>query len=184
MVTTTGTTDTVFSVDELLARSKKAVETKQAAGGSKIQQMLAGRADPQDTVQLSAVEKLTQARAKSVVKESYFDSEQYMNQKVSQLKQQIATYSQLPGLDPSGAVMDGLTREVNEIVTKQQKKLKDSQAAAAAKQAELDKANRFKDLKTVDQLLAGSKSGATKAISDGAQALLDKVRGTSVNKTA
>ena len=70
---------------------------------------------------------------------SWQDQDWYLKAKVAQLKGQINTYSTLPGLDPSGAIMDSLTKEVNELIKKQQAKLKASQDEAAAKQAELDK---------------------------------------------
>lgn len=188
------TTDvgTVYSVDDLLARSKAAAETKSSAkGGSKIQQMLAGRAES-DTVDLSPVAKLLKGTKEQDAKKAtpYTEQDWYLNAKVAQLKGQIETYSKLPGLDPSGAVMDQLTKEVNDLVRKQQAKLKKSTAEADAKKAELDKleAEKAKAPMSVDQMLKNAKNRASgiepsKPISKEAQALLDKSKGAVVNKT-
>jgi len=182
---------TVYSVEELLARSKAAAATKSPAGGSKIQQMLAGREDS-DTVDLSPVAKLLQSKASDKAKETpYTEQDWYINAKVAQLKAQIYTYSNLPGLDPSGAIMDSLTKEVNDLVLGQQKKLKASQAEAAKKQAELDaleKAKADAPMSVADMLkraknLANGIEPST-PISKEVQALLDKSKGSLVNQSA
>jgi hypothetical protein len=185
----------VFSVDELLARSKAAAASKSsAAGGSKIQQMLAGREDPADKVDLSPVGKLLAAQAEKAksTETPFTEQDWYINAKVAQLKGQIYTYSNLPGLDPSGAIMDGLTKEVNALVGKQQAKLKKSQDEAAAKQAELDKLKQAEaDAPiSVETLLKNAKDRANGVkpeveISDAVKALLDNAKkGASVNQTA
>jgi hypothetical protein len=107
------------------------------------------------------------------------------------LKAQIYTYSNLPGLDPSGAIMDSLTKEVNDLVIGQQKKLKASQAEAAKKQAELDaleKAKADAPMSVADMLkraknLANGIEPST-PISKEVQALLDKSKGSLVNQSA
>ncbi len=152
------TNDSVLSVDELLARSAAAAASKQKAGGSKIQQMLAGE-DLTDKVELSAVAKLLSSADAQKAKQSepYTEQDWYIKAKVGQLKAQIAIYQNLPGLDPSGAVMDALGQEVYDLVNKQQAKLKKSTDEAAAKKAELDKVNAEKALTasipSVQQLL-------------------------------
>ncbi len=102
-----------------------------------------------------------QEAAKPASKEAFTESETYIRAKVAQLKAQINTYSTLPGLDPSGAVIDSLTKEVNDLVGKQQAKLKKSQDEAAAKQKELDAANEAKRLEesipSADQLIQRAK---------------------------
>ncbi len=121
------------------------------------------------------------------------------------MKSEINTYSDLPGLDPSGSIIDSLTKEVNDLVAKQQAKLKASQAAAAAKQAELDKQTKQAALDaqhpSIDTMLQRAKDGAngvavaayappdaTKGASDGkvisSDDMLAKVRGSTVNTTA
>lgn len=182
----------VLSVDELLARSKAAVAKKStSSGGSKIQQMLAGR-EESDSVNLSPVAKLLQSQKTEAAKASVPFTEQdwYLNAKVAQLKGQIQTYSNLPGLDPSGAIMDGLTKEVNALVTKQQAKIRASSEEAAKKQAELDKLNAEKANAPidVDTLLKNAKLRSegkepTVAVSKEVQALLDKAK-NGVNTTA
>ncbi len=183
---------TVLSVEDLLARSKAAAASKSAAkGGSKIEQMLAGR-EESDTVDLSPVARLLQKTAPDKAKQTpYTEQDWYINAKVAQLKAQIYTYSNLPGLDPSGAIMDSLTKEVNELVMKQQKKLRDSSAEAAKKQAELDAAQKAKAdaPMSADEMLKRAKNRAsgiepTTPISKEAQALLDKSKGSLVNKNA
>jgi hypothetical protein len=136
---------------------------------------------------------------------SYTDQDWYIKAKVAQLKGQIATYTNIPGLDPSGGIIDSLTKEVNDLVKKQQAKLKVSQDAAAAKQAELDKQTKQAALDaqhpSVDVMLQRAKNGAngetvtayappdtSKGASDGkvmsADDMLAKARGSSVNTTA
>lgn len=183
---------TVYSVDELLARSKAAATTRSSAGGSKIQQMLAGR-EESDTVNLSPVAKLLKAQKDQSAKGAtpYTEQDWYLNAKVAQLKGQIQLYSTLPGLDPSGAVMDQLTKEVNDLVSKQQAKLKKSTDEAAAKQAELDKLKAEKDAApmSVEEMLKRAKLRAAGQeipleTSDAVKALLEKSKGAVVNQTA
>jgi len=198
--------DSVLSVEDLLSRSAAAVKSRTPAGGSAVQKLLAGR-DTTEAVQLSDVQKLTKASddAKKATSTPYTEQEWYLKAKVAQLKGQIELYSNLPGLDASGALMDQLTKEVNELVTKQQKQLKEAQKAAADKQAELDKIKndpaRF--IPSADQLLqrtkdrlAGKEVGdfnpdAPKSgVSSDVQKLLDnakaaaKKKGSTVNTTA
>lgn len=186
----------LLSVEDMLARSKAAAESKSsAAGGSKIQQMIAAMENggQTDTVDLSPVAKLlkgeTSAKSDSV---PFTEQEWYINAKVAQLKGQIQMYSTLPGLDPSGAVMDSLTQEVNALVSSQQEKLAKSQAEAAEKQAQLDKLEKERTdaPMTAEAMLKKTKNqvngvAETKEISKEVQALLDKLKaGSVVNKTA
>lgn len=169
----------------MLANAKAAAASSSGTGPkSAVQKLLEGR-DETDTVQLSPVAKLLAAQNTTAAKStSYFDSDEYITAKVSQLKQQLNLYSTLPGLDPSGGVLDSLTKQVNDLVKKQQAKLKATQAEAAAKQEELAKAqaNEYKGYSSKD-LLSRSKELATTGkistpISAEAQALIDKVNTT------
>ncbi len=186
----------LLSVEDMLARSKAAADSKSsAAGGSKIQQMIAAMENggQTDTVSLSPVAQLlkgeTTAKSDQV---PFTEQEWYINAKVAQLKGQIQMYSTLPGLDPSGAVMDSLTDEVNALVGSQQAKLAKSQAEAAEKQAQLDKIEKEKSdaPMTADAMLKRSQNqvngvAETPVISKEVQALLDKLKsGSVVNKTA
>lgn len=185
----------VLSVDDLLARAKAAAASKSSArGGSKIQQMLAGREDAADKVDLSPVGKLlAEKAAKSKTSETPFtEQDWYINAKVAQLKGQIYTYSNLPGLDPSGAIMDGLTREVNDLVSKQQAKLKKSNEEGAAAQAKLDaqkKAEAEAPI-SVEKLLENAKNRVNgiepeAPLSDAVKKLLENAKkGSAVNQTA
>lgn len=122
--------------------------------------------------------------------EPYTEQEWYINAKVAQLKGQIYTYSNFPGLDPSGAMMDALTQEVNELVGKQQAKIKKSQDEAAAKQAELDRIEEEKRNApiSVEDLLARAKMRAEgkepeAELSDAVKKLLENSKGALVDKT-
>ncbi len=123
-----------------------------------------------------------QEAAKPATKESFTDSETFIRAKVAQLKAQINTYSTLPGLDPSGGIIDSLTKEVNDLVAKQQAKLKKSQDEAAAKQKELDDANAAKKLEesipNADQLIKRAKDRADGKTVDPFIAKSDKKTGT------
>lgn len=122
--------------------------------------------------------------------EPYTEQDWYINAKVAQLKGQIYTYSNFPALDPSGAIMDSLTNEVNELVGKQRAKLKKSTDEAAAKQAELDKIELEKKNApmTADVMLERAKLRSEGKelpveISKEVQAMLDKSKGALVDKT-
>jgi hypothetical protein len=187
---------TVLTVEEMLARSKAAAEAKSSAkGGSKIQQMIAEMEKnvDQDSVDLSPVARLlkSQQQDKTKTETPYTEQDWYIRAKVAQLKSQIEIYSNLPGLDPSGGVMDALTKEVNELVGKQQAKLKKSQDEAAAKQAELDKLNAEKanaPLSVDDMLKRAKLRSEGKDIpvetSDAVKKLLENSKGKVVDQTA
>lgn len=193
MVTDIGS---LLSVEDMLARSKAAADSKaSAAGGSKIQQMIAAMENggQTDTVNLSPVAKLLKTTETSKPDSVPFtEQEWYINAKVAQLKGQIQMYSTLPGLDPSGAVMDSLTQEVNALVNSQQEKLAKSQAEAKEKQDQLDKLEKERAaapmsaeamLKRVKNQIEGTPE--KKELSSEAQAMLDKLKsGSVVNKTA
>ena len=170
-----------------------AASKSSAKGGSKIQQMLAGQ-DLTDKLELSPVGKLlAEKAAKSKTSETpYTEQEWYINAKVAQLKSQIHTYSTLPGLDPSGAIMNGLTKEVNDLVSKQQAKLKKANEESAAAQAKLDaqkKAEAEAPI-SVEQLLQNAKNRASgiepaEPLSDAVKKMLENAKsGASVNQTA
>lgn len=149
-----------------------------------------------NTADLSPVQKMLklqqgEAARNKVSSDPYTEQDWYVNAKVAQLKGQINLYSNLPGLDPSGAIMDSLTDEVNALVKKQQDKLKASQAEAAKKQAELDRIEEEKKNAplSADELIKRAKLRAEgkplpEEISKEAQALLDKTKGAIVDKKA
>ncbi len=152
----------------------------------------AGATPTTPTADLSPVQKLLKQKQDAAAKISadpYTEQDWYINAKVAQLKGQINLYSTLPGLDPNGAIMEGLTEEVNALVTKQQDKIKKSQAEAAAKQAELDRLQEEKKNAplTAEQLIERAKLRAEgKAlpteVSPEVQKLLDKSKGAIVDK--
>lgn len=130
-------------------------------------------------------------RLKQGSDEPYTEQEWYINAKVAQLKAQIYTYSNFPGLDPSGAIMDSLTAEVNDLVGKQQAKLKKSQDEAAAKQAELDRLEEERKNAPIsaEELLERAKLRAegkepASELSDEVKKLLEKSKGALVDTTA
>lgn len=138
-------------------------------GLSKVQQMLAGRENPTDTVELSPVAKLLQQSQSSATEKPkpYTEQEWYVTAKIAQLKGQIYTYSNLPGLDPSGMIMESLTKEVNDLVTQQQKALKETQVKADEAKKKLDEQKaaeaKAKEIPDVETMLKRAKSGATGA---------------------
>ena len=184
MATEVGNT-TLFSVEDLLARSQAAAEAGSTKGMSKIQQMIAAMESgtDQDSVDLSPVARLLQQQTavKTETSTPYTEQDWYINAKVAQLQGQLNMYSTLPGLDPSGAIMQSLETEIYALVESQQAKLKESQDAAAEKQAQLDKleadkANAPKSaedmLKRADMVASGQ--SLPKEISADAQKLIDK----------
>lgn len=148
------------------------------------------------TADLSPVQKMLklqqeEAARNKVSSDPYTEQDWYVNAKVAQLKGQINLYSNLPGLDPSGAIMDSLTDEVNALVQKQQEKLRASQAESAKKQAELDRLEQEKKNAplSAEKLIERAKLRAEgkpleEEISKEAQALLDKYKGVIVDKKA
>ncbi len=142
---------------------------------------------------------LTQSKPKA--QEPYTEQEWYIKAKVNQLKAQIETYTNLPGLDPGGGIMGALGKEVTDLVKKQAAKIKESTDAAAAKQAELDaknaEKNLFAGLPTADQMLKRNEArmrgekvadfSTTLSVDPKKQAAVDallKKVGATVNKTA
>lgn len=148
------------SVDDMLAKAKANAGKKNTAGMTAVQKLLAERdATESPTANMSPVQRvayeLTQSKPKA--QEPYTEQEWYIKAKVNQLKAQVQIYSNLPGLDPGGSIMDGLGKEITDLVKKQQAKIKATADEAAAKQAELDKKNAeknlFAGLPTADQML-------------------------------
>jgi hypothetical protein len=183
MATEVGNT-TLYSVEDLLSRSKAAAESGSTAGMSKIQKMIAEmEKGTTDTVNLSPVARLLkqEAAAKPDTSTPYTEQDWYINAKVAQLQGQLNMYSTLPGLDPSGAIMQSLEDEIYGLVESQQAKLKKSQDEAAAKQAELDKLNAEKANAplSAEKMLERSKTLASgqeikTELTDAAKKLLDK----------
>lgn len=150
----------------MLNNAKAAAAAKAAgkkAGLSKVQQMLAGV--ELDTVQLSPVAKQLLAQQQAQPSSTpYTEQEWFVNAKISQLRAQIEIYSNLPGLDPSGSMMNALTAEVNGLVKKQQDELKATNAKAdeaKAKLLEQEAAEKLeKSIPSVETLLKRAKGGA------------------------
>jgi len=181
-----------YSVEDLLARSRAAAESRSSAGQSRVQQLLAGQ-DLSDRVELSPVARALQAnQARNPQSQTPFtEQDWYINAKVAQLRGQLELYSTLPGLDPSGAVLQSLEDEIIGFVKKQQDKLKKSQAEAAEKQAELDRLEkeRADAPMSADDMLKKTKAvvngqAPETTLSKEVQALLDKSKGSVVNRTA
>lgn len=137
-----------LTADEMLARSAAAVKSGKTSGKmSAVEKLLAENGDPEDTVQLSPVQKILQAKEKAESKtKNYFESDDYLRMKVGQLRAQLAVYSNLPGLDPNGAVMAGIEAEIRGIIEKQQATLAESQKTADEAKAKLEEAERLKAL--------------------------------------
>jgi hypothetical protein len=184
-----------LTADEMIARAQKAVETQNANGAqSAVQKLLAEHGDADaDTVELSPVAKLLAAKSAQAEQTStpYTEQDWYLTAKVNQLRGQLETFSTIPGLDPSGSVIDSIGKEINDIIAKQQAKLKKTQDDAAAKQAELAKqqANAYQGVSSTDMITNAKNAAAgikTEApISAEAQALLDKIqKGGTVDTTA
>jgi hypothetical protein len=190
-----GTSSQPLTAEEMIARAQKAVETQNANGAqSAVQKLLAEHGDADaDTVELSPVAKLLAAKSAQAEQTStpYTEQDWYLTAKVTQLRGQLETFSTIPGLDPSGSVIDSIGKEINDILAKQQAKLKKTQDDAAAKQAELAKqqANAYQGVSSAD-MITNAKNAAsgikTEApISAEAQALLDKIqKGGTVDTTA
>lgn len=156
----------IVSVEDMLNNAKAAAAAKaagQKAGLSKVQQMLAGV--ELDTVELSPVAKQLAATEKAKPSSTpYTEQEWYVKAKISQLRSQIEIYSNLPGLDPSGSMMNSLTAEVNALVKKQQDELAETNRKAdeaKAKLAEQEAAEKLaKSIPDVETMLKRAKGGA------------------------
>lgn len=185
--------DSVLSVQDMLSRSlNNVVAGKTTANMSAVEKLLASRGTPlpTDTVQLSPVQKILQAEDNAATKkEDYFKSDAYLKLKVNQLRQQLSIYSTLPGLDPSGSIMKSIEAEIKDLYSKQQESLKQTQEQAAAKQAELSQkqaqAQADAAVPSADDMLAKVQGKqTTEPLSREVQALLDSVKGSTVNTTA
>ena len=180
----------VLTAEQMLERSRKNVASgKTTANMSAVEKLLAQRETPiEDTVQLSPVQKIIQAQKKTAEKkENYFESDAYMELKVQQLRGQLALYSTLPGLDPNGGVMAGIEAEIKGIIEQQQTKLKETLDKGKAKEDELKAKQEAlaAELVSPDDMLARVQGKEQKeTISDAAKKLLDKVKGSTVNKSA
>ena len=184
--------DVLLTPEEMIAKAAKAVETNTAGKNqnlSKVQQLLAGR-EFEDTVELSPVQKILQAqKAEAESQESYFESDDFIRLKVDQLRSQLALYSTLPGLDPSGGAIAGIEAEIQSILEQQQEKLAESTSKADEAQAKLEEQRiaeaREAELFSAEELLARLNGETeTEGLSDAAQALLDKVKGSVVDTSA
>lgn len=161
-------TDSVapLSVEDLLARSKEAADRKaagQSAGQSAVQKLLAGREEPADTVELSAVARLLKEREASdpAKTEPYTEQDWYLRAKVAQLRGQLDFYSKL-GSGISDSAMNSIEDEIKGLLKKQADKIKASTAEADAKKKELDEKTAAealeKSIPSADQLLKRSQS--------------------------
>lgn len=191
------------SVDDMLAKAKANAVKKNTVGMTAVQKLLAQRdATESPTANMSPVQRvayeLTQSKPKA--QEPYTEQEWYIKAKVNQLKAQVQIYSNLPGLDPGGGIMEGITKEITALVKKQQEKIKATADEAAAKQAELDKKNAeknlFAGLPTAEQMLKRNEArmrgeevadfSTTLTVDPKKQAAVDallKKVGATVNKT-
>ena len=182
----------------MLANARANAARRGSAGGSAVQRMLAGR-EESPTANMSAVERVfyEQQQSKPKQTEPYTEQDWFIKAKVSQLRAQIELFSSIPGLDPGGGMLEGLGKEVTDLVKKQQAAIKKVTDEATAKQAELDAKNKgaYKGL-TAEQMLqrtgAIAKGGtppefnlsdADKKKQAAVDALLKKV-GATVNATA
>ncbi|MCB9996573.1 MAG: hypothetical protein H6869_09075 [Rhodospirillales bacterium] len=179
----------VLSAEEMLARAAKNVASgKTTANQSAVQKLLAQRDTPiEDTVELSGVQKLLQAREAQDAERAvpYTEQDWFLELKVNQLRAQLAIYSAVPGLDSNGAVLSGIEAEIKDIIEKQQAKLQESLSKADDAQAALEEQDRLRaaELFTPEQLLDRLNGNGQKTeLSAEAKALLDKVK--SVNTTA
>lgn len=175
----------ILSVDQMLANAKKAAESKGSTEGmSRIQKMLQGR-EERDSVNLSPVARLMQARTEQASKkpDSYKEEEWYINAKVSQLRAQLQVYSTLPGLDPSGGIMESIEAEIKELAQRQMERIQKSQVEAKKKQDELarlekERANQplsaEEMLERTKKSLSGTKDSV--ALSDDVQKMLDRLK--------
>lgn len=172
-----------LTAEELLARSAAAVKSGKTKGNmSAVEKLLAEHGEPVDTVSLSPVQKILQAKQKAESdKENYFESDDYLRLKVSQLRAQLAVYSNLPGLDPSGAVMGGIEAEIRDIISKQQAALAESNKKAAEAEAKLKEQEAAKALAlpSPDELIKRALNGVNgvkpaTALTPEAKALLEK----------
>lgn len=170
-------TETVKSVEDLLARSKKAVEEGRGPQ-SAVQKLLAGREDIVES-NLSAVQKLAAQKAEEQKKlaEPYTEQDWFLNMRMNYIRGQLDFYSRLGG-DLGNSMMDSLEAEVKGILKIQQQKLKKITDEAAAKEAEAEAAkDRFAGLAKPEDLLKRSLDTVngvktTTALSSAVQALL------------
>ena len=182
--------DAVLSAEEMLARAAANVRSgNTTANQSQVQRLLAQRETPiEDTVDISPVQKILQQQAAEAEETvSYFESDDYLQLKVQQLQGQLAIYSTLPGLDPSGSILSSIEAEIRDLIAGQQEKLNEILERGEDADAQLreQEAARAAELKSADDLLATVRGeNAPDAISDEAQALLDSVRGSTVDTSA
>lgn len=183
--------DAVLSVEELLARSAAAVKSgKLSKNASAVEKLLAQRDTPiEDTIDLSPVGKLLQAQKKTAAKqENYFESDDYLRLKVSQLRQQLAIYTNLPGLDPNGAVVGGIEAEIRDLIGKQQAQLAEANKKTKEAEEKLAEQERLKALAlpSPEDLLKKLRGEAEpEPLSKEVQALLDRAKkGATVNTSA
>lgn len=109
--------------------------------------------------------------------EPYTEQDWYLNMKVNQLRMQLDFYSRMPP-DLGNPIMDGLEKEIRDLVVKQQAKIKDAREKADAEKKKLDEAqkpDRFADIPTPEQMLERSAAKVAKA---------EAQRGSTFNRTA
>lgn len=171
----------VLSVEDMLARSASAVASgTNTANLSAVGKLLAARENPiEDIIDLSPVQKILQAQEADKERvENYFDSDDFIRLKTSQLRNQLALYTSIPGLDANGAIVNGIEAEIRGILAKQQETIRESTAKAEEAKATLAENKRLEALvgPTPEELLARVQGTAPKEeISDAAQKLLDNL---------
>lgn len=179
--------DSTFTVEELLARSKSQADAARAgragAGASEVEKLLAGREDDVDSLNLSPVQKLLQRQQEEADRisnvESYFESEEFLRVKITQLRGELSFYSNFPGLDPDGSNIARIEQEISaifEIQAAQQREIEEKAADAQAKQEEVAAASA-NALPSVDDLLARARGEEpAEELSDDVKALLENAR--------
>lgn len=169
--------------EEMLARSAKNVSSGNTSKPkSAVEKLLAERETPlEDQVDISPVQRLLNEREAKAKEKAipYTEQDWFLQLKINQLRAQLATYSSVPGLDPTGAAMSSIEAEIRDIISKQQATLQESLKKADEAKAKLAEQDRLKALEgpSPEELLAAVQGTAPKAtISKEAQALLDKLK--------
>ena len=173
-----------LSAEDMLARAAKNVATGNTSKNmSAVEKLLAQRETPiEDTVDLSPVQKLLQERESREAEKAvpYTEQDWFLKLKINQLRAQLAIYTTVPGLDPNGAVLNGIEAEIKSIIEKQQATLQESLKKSDEASAELAEKERLAALEgySPEELLARAQGTAPETtLSKEVQALLDKIKG-------
>ncbi len=185
----------LLSVEQLLANSKAAADalrTGRSSGAkSAVEKLLEQRDSPiEDIVDISPVQRILQAQEAKKSEKSYFESDDFLELKVAQLKGQLATFSSIPGLDTDGSNINRIQAEIQAIIAIQADDQAKLTAEAKEKQDILDEKALLeaREPTSVDDLLNRAKNEANGIrpgveLSPAAQRLLDNI-GSTVDTTA